>query len=114
MVRHAAVRAFTVLALALALLASGAAFVDPETKGVMSALAAKEASAQGVGGKCAEAAKVAWANRWNPWPPRYVVMAFGMAASCGYWIGGLWSNRAMEAANDCWPNCPWWAPFRFW
>ena len=67
-----------------------------------------------IGGQCAEAAKVAWANRWNPWPSRYVIAAIGMAAACGYWIGGMWSNRAQQAWNTCWPNCPWYYAFKFW
>lgn len=69
---------------------------------------------QQVANQCKQAAAVAWANRWNPWPGRYVVMAIGMSAACGYWIGGLWSSRAQQAWNTCWPNCPWWYAFKFW
>jgi hypothetical protein len=71
-------------------------------------------AANSTGGACADAAKIAWANRWNPWPSRYVVMAIGMAAACGYWIGGMWSGQAQKAWNTCWPNCPWWYAFKFW
>lgn len=107
-------RATTVTVLAVVLVVGGAVVVNPESKGIASVLAADEASAAQVGGQCAEAAKIAWANRWIPSPPSYVVAAMGTAAMCGYWIGGIWGDRALEAMDSCWPNCPWWSPFRFW
>lgn len=66
------------------------------------------------GNKCTEAARIVWANRYNPWPTKYVVMAGGMAAACGFHIGTVWSHRAQRAWNVCWPNCPAWYAFKFW
>lgn len=114
MIGRVATRAVMVSLLAVALVIGGGVVVNPESKGLTSVLAAEEASAARVGGQCAEAAKIAWANRWNPWPPSYVVAAMATAATCGSWIGGLWGERALEAMDRCWPNCPSWAPFRFW